>query len=79
VTTPGLAVAASRPRCVIYRGGVDLQLNEAHCFTVESLAGLKPNGGGQMRKRDIVVGTVLLLALGAVIVWVTISIMHHAT
>jgi hypothetical protein len=30
-----------------------------------------------MRKRDIIVGTVVLLALGAVAVWTTISIMHH--
>lgn len=61
------------------RVGVDLRLNEAHCFTVESLAGLKSNGGGQMRKRDIVIGAMLLLALGAITVWVVISIMHHGT
>jgi len=32
-----------------------------------------------MRKRDIIVGTVLMLALGAVVVWVLISIMQHGT
>jgi hypothetical protein len=30
-----------------------------------------------MRKRDIIIGTVVILALGAVAVWVIISILNH--
>ena len=30
-----------------------------------------------MRKRDIIIGIVVILALGAVTVWTIISIMHH--
>jgi hypothetical protein len=32
-----------------------------------------------MRKRDIIVGTVVILALSAVTIWVVISIIHHGT
>jgi hypothetical protein len=30
-----------------------------------------------MRKRDIIVGAVVLLALGVIAVWTAISILHH--
>jgi hypothetical protein len=32
-----------------------------------------------MRKRDIIVGTLVVLMLGAVTVWVVISIIQHGT